>query len=268
MKTFRKSFDDAYFACDMLQLGFLKLLYGTNLREKADEYGFIASKKAPYTVLQTNWMSYEDMTLLTEIADVLDRYREGGGFESSLEYALSGIDSPFDFYFGLTNFIAECDGRSIRKISQNDAYALLYQYISLYYPQKEEEFELDSSIDVNPVEEQIVEEQSVDQSAVEQHEVQQENEKEQVEEVAQVPEIPEQKETVESPQKAPAKRGRKPKAKAVEETQPTEETGEKDSTETDRITEITNEIVEEMIDDGTIAVKEEPETKKTQTKKK
>lgn len=137
--------------------------------------------------------------------------------------------------------------------------------------QKEEEFKLDSSIDVNPIEEQIIEEQpaeeqSVDQSAVEQHEVQQENEKEQVEEVAQVPEIPEQKETVESPQKAPAKRGRKPKAKAVEEIQPAEETGEKDSTETDRIAEITNEIVEEMIDDGTIAVKEEPETKKTQTK--
>lgn len=140
--------------------------------------------------------------------------------------------------------------------------------------QKEEEFELDSSIDVNPVEDQnaekqIVEEQSVDQSAVEQYEVQQENEKEQVEEVAQIPqapEVPEQKETVESTQKVPAKRGRKPKAKVVEETQPIEETDEKDSTETNRITEITNEIVEEMIDDGTIAVKEEPGTKKTQTK--
>ena len=140
MQSFRKSFDEAYFACDMLQLGFLKLLYGTQLRAKAEEYGYVASKKAPYTVLKSNWMSFEDLTLLTEIADIIDRYREGGGFENSLEYALLDVESPFDFYLGLRNFIAERDGRSIRKISQNDAYALLYQYIALNYPEKEDTF--------------------------------------------------------------------------------------------------------------------------------
>ena len=140
LASFRKSFDDAYFACDMLQLGFLKLLYGTKLRERADEYGYVASKKAPYTVLRSNWMSFEELALLGELADILDRYREGGGFESSLEYALKDIQSPFDFYLGLRRFIAERDGRSIRKISQNDAYALLYQYIAFAYPEKEEVF--------------------------------------------------------------------------------------------------------------------------------
>lgn len=140
LESFRKSFNDAYFACDMLQLGFLKLLYGTELRNKAEEYGYVASKKAPYTVLKSNWMSFEDLCLLQEIADIMDRYREGGGFESSLDYALYGVVSPFDFYLGLRNFIAERDGRSIRKISQNDAYALLYKYIVLNYPEKEDEF--------------------------------------------------------------------------------------------------------------------------------
>ena len=140
LESFKKSFDDAYYACDMLQLGFLKLLYGTELRNKAEEYGYIASKKAPYTVLKSNWMSFEDLCLLTEIADIMDRYREGGGFETSLDYALEGVASPFEFYVGLRNFIAERDGRSIRKISQNDIYALLYQYIALNYPEKEDEF--------------------------------------------------------------------------------------------------------------------------------
>ena len=140
MKSFARSFDEAYFACDMLQLGFLKLLWGTALRDRAEAYGFIASKKAPYTVLRTNWMTFEELSLLGEIADIMDRYREGGGFESSLEYALSGVDSPFKFYLDLREFIASHDGRSIRKISQNDAYALLYQYIASTYPEKEEEF--------------------------------------------------------------------------------------------------------------------------------
>ena len=97
-------------------------------------------KKAPYTVLKSNWMSFEELSLLGEIADIMDRYREGGGFETSLEYALENIASPFDFYLELRNFIAERDGRSIRKISQNDAYALLYQYIATNYPEKEEKF--------------------------------------------------------------------------------------------------------------------------------
>ena len=141
-ESFKYSFDEAYYACDMLQLGFLKLLYGTELRNNADRYGYVASKKAPYTVLKSNWMSFEELSLLQEIADIMDRYREGGGFEASLEYALENVDSPFDFYLGLRNFIAERDGRSIRKISQNDAYALLYQYIALAYPEKEERFSL------------------------------------------------------------------------------------------------------------------------------
>ena len=140
MTSFRHSFDEAYFACDMLQLGFLKLLYGTELRKRADEYGYVASKKPPYTVLRSDWMSFEELMLLTEIADIMDRYRESGGFDTSLEYALSDVASPFDFYLGLRDFIAKNDGRSIRKISQNDAYALIYRYISSDYPEKEERF--------------------------------------------------------------------------------------------------------------------------------
>ena len=142
ISSFRESFDSAYFACDMLQLGFLKLLYGTELRARAEEYGFVASSKPPYTVLKTKWLSFEELQRLAELADVLDRFCEGGGFDSCLEYALCGILSPFDFYDGFRAFIAERDGRSIRKISQNDAYMLLYNYIVSEYPEKEERFSI------------------------------------------------------------------------------------------------------------------------------
>ena len=37
-QCFGKSFDDAYGCCDLLQLGFLKLLYGTKLRDRAEDY--------------------------------------------------------------------------------------------------------------------------------------------------------------------------------------------------------------------------------------
>ena len=54
---FAQSFDDAYGCCDLLQLGFLKLLHGTELRNRAQEYGYLSLPKPPYTVLQTNWIS-------------------------------------------------------------------------------------------------------------------------------------------------------------------------------------------------------------------
>ena len=139
-ESFKKSFDDAYYCCDMLQLGFLKLLYGTELRRRADEYGIVCMSKAPYTVLKTKWLSFEEILHLQKIADVLDRYRESGGFDSCLEYALDGVDSPFAFYDGLLGYITENDGRSIRRISQNDAYRLLYEYVSVTQPSKEPMF--------------------------------------------------------------------------------------------------------------------------------
>lgn len=140
IQSFRRSFDQAYFACDMLQLGFLKLLFGTDLRRRAEELGYVASARPPYTVLKSKWMGFEELNRLSEMADILDRYRESGGFDECLEYALSGVDSPFDFYEGLRAFIAQRDGRRIRKISQNDAYSFLYQYVSINYPEKEEHF--------------------------------------------------------------------------------------------------------------------------------
>lgn len=136
-ESFGRSFDDAYRCCDMLQLGFLKLLYGTELRRRSDEYGIVCMSKAPYTVLKTKWMTFEEILHLQKLADVLDRYRESGGFDSCLEYALEDVDSPFAFYCGLLSYIQKSDGRSIRKISQNDAYRLLYEYVLLTQPSKE-----------------------------------------------------------------------------------------------------------------------------------
>ncbi len=135
-ESFKKSFDDAYHACHMLQLGFLKLLYGTELRAKEREYGFVSMNEPPYTVLKTNWISFEEMMHLQRLSDLIDRYRECGGFDTCLEYALEGANSPFSFYDGLLSHIAEHDGRSIRKIGQADAYRLLYEYVTLTQPEK------------------------------------------------------------------------------------------------------------------------------------
>ncbi len=129
MDTFRCSFDAAYPACHKLQLGFLKLLHGTSLRNDAEKYGYKYLSGAPYTVLCNDYISYEEMHTLEKISYLLERYHESGNFDKCLGFVLGKVNSPFDFYMGLSRFIEENDGREIQKISQADAFSLLYGYV-------------------------------------------------------------------------------------------------------------------------------------------
>ena len=141
-ESFKKSFNDAYFACHKLQLGFLKLLHGTKLREDAKKYGIEYSDRPPYTVLKTDAMPREHLHRLMGIADLLDRYYSSGKFEKCLDYATRRWSSPFDFYEGLFDFLDQNEGRGIRKLSQVDAFRALYSYIKTHLPKEEaNEFE-------------------------------------------------------------------------------------------------------------------------------
>ena len=134
---FAQSFDAAYPCCDLLQLGFLKLLHGTTLRQKAEEFGYRSMHEAPYTVLQSNWITYDEMSRLTGIAEILERYRESGKFDRCLNIVLNVTRSPFRFYEGLYHYINTNDGRHIQKISQIDAYRLLFEYATQYLDKNE-----------------------------------------------------------------------------------------------------------------------------------
>ena len=131
-ESFKKSFNDAYFCCDMLQLGFLKLLHGTKLRENADKYGIVYSSKPPYTVLQTSDIRRDELYRLSQIADLLDRYYSSGKFSRCLDFAVRKAKSPFGFYEGLNGYIIENEGRGVRKLSQTDAFGVLYAYARTY----------------------------------------------------------------------------------------------------------------------------------------
>lgn len=125
---FARSFDEAYFCCDVLQLGHLKLLHGTELRRRAGEYGYTYTERPPYAVLSNRWMRYEELRRLDSIADLLERYRDSGRFDRALGVLISRDCSPFSRWEGLLDYIGLADGRHISRISQPDAYRLLFGY--------------------------------------------------------------------------------------------------------------------------------------------
>ena len=125
---FAKSFDDAYGCADLLQLGFLKLLYGTELREKKEEYGYRCLPHPPYTVLESRWINYSEMQRLSHMAEVLERCLESGRFSHTLWYLTPLMTSPFAFWEGLTDFLRRKDSRPLQKISQPDLFGYFLEY--------------------------------------------------------------------------------------------------------------------------------------------
>ena len=126
--SFAKSFDDAYGISDLLQLGFLKLLHGTPLRERAEEYGYISLSYPPYTVLESRWITYSQMQRLSHIAEVLERFLEGQRFTHALFYLTPLMESPFAFWEGFSVYLEQTDERPLQRISQPDAFRYLLQY--------------------------------------------------------------------------------------------------------------------------------------------
>lgn len=106
LPTFGKSFDDVYgLQADMLQLGFLKVLPGTQMRQETEQHGLLYMDEPPYEILATKYMPYEDMQFLKRMENVLDQTGNSGVFAHVLQALLKteGM-KPFAFYTKLTNW--------------------------------------------------------------------------------------------------------------------------------------------------------------------
>ena len=107
---FQQSFNDVYaLRPHYLQLGFLKLLKGSGIRERAEEYGYVYSSYPPYEVLGNKWISFAELLRLHLIEDLLEKYYNSRRFQYSLEFLLrwkEGV-SPFSFYEAMAGFWEE-----------------------------------------------------------------------------------------------------------------------------------------------------------------
>lgn len=106
LQTFAKSFNDVYgLQADMLQLGFLKVLPGTQLCRETEKYGLVYMDEPPYEILATKYVSYEDMQLLKRMENILDQTGNSGCFKHTLTMLLrwSELDA-FAFYRRLTDW--------------------------------------------------------------------------------------------------------------------------------------------------------------------
>ena len=110
--TFGKSVNKAVaLGPHMLQLGFLKLLHGSRLMEQKTEFGILHTPEPPYEVLQTRWLSFEDICRLKKCEEAVDKLYNSGKFRRTLNlvFSKSGL-KPFELFLDMGGTFASKEG--------------------------------------------------------------------------------------------------------------------------------------------------------------
>lgn len=94
MHRFGVSFNDVFkLSPDMLQIGFLKLLKGSGVRNRAQQHGYVYMDIPPYEVLATKYMGYNEIRELKLFEDLFNHLYNSGRFRRTLPFI---INTKFD----------------------------------------------------------------------------------------------------------------------------------------------------------------------------
>lgn len=107
--SFKKSFNTAFaLSSNMLQLGFLKLLHGSPMRENIEKFPCEFSQRPPYEVISTPYLSAEEIKKIKLTEDSAERIVNSGKFEYSFKYVTSSLSlSPFDILLKFGEYVSE-----------------------------------------------------------------------------------------------------------------------------------------------------------------
>jgi hypothetical protein len=117
---------------DELQLGFLKFLKGTPLRINYKKHGYKFDERAPYEIIESNYMNPTELHKATLVEKALDIYWNKKRAINTLHY-ISSKGSVFDFLLGLGEYFET--HYQFHKHVLLDIYEAFYKYALQEYPQ-------------------------------------------------------------------------------------------------------------------------------------
>ena len=104
--TFANSFDFVYkMGPEMVQLGFLKILKGTEMEKIAIRDGYKYFDYPPYEIVENKYISFKEILRLKDIDTIVDNFYNSGRFKKSIEFIIEKFyQSPFQFYNEFAEF--------------------------------------------------------------------------------------------------------------------------------------------------------------------
>ena len=136
-RSFSESFNRVYaMKPQQLQLGFLKVLKGSLMHEKTEEYGLLYQERPPYEVLSTKWLSYSDLIRLKQIEEMTEVYYNSGQFHNTMEHAREAFPDAFSMYEALARYY---DSRGLFQVSHTRIarYEILKDFLGEYLSEEQ-----------------------------------------------------------------------------------------------------------------------------------
>ncbi|MFP3983679.1 MAG: DUF4080 domain-containing protein [Desulfurivibrionaceae bacterium] len=99
--TFRRSFNQVFQSCPhYIQMGLLKVLPQTPIRDQAEELGLTYRQEPPYQILSTRWLSHQELGRLYWFGQCVEAFYNNRYFVSFFSY-LRKREEGFDFFQNL-----------------------------------------------------------------------------------------------------------------------------------------------------------------------
>jgi len=126
--SFGQSFNDVYtLRPDMLQLGFLKLIKGSELWRSRQEYNYMVRDYPPFEVLSAPCLSYAELLVLKDVEEIVETYYNSGNFPHTLS-ALVDREDAFAFYEKISTYFRR-EGFFEQRHSLENQFEILYDFI-------------------------------------------------------------------------------------------------------------------------------------------
>ena len=129
MESFLNGFDRVVpLRAKKIQIGFLKLLRGTELRRRAEEFHIIYDDEPPYEVIRTDVLRGEEVLLLKNFAAVVENYYDEDAFLAVRDELKKRGVKPSDFYMGMARYLMDNIHEQPLKNRQGK-YLFLYRFL-------------------------------------------------------------------------------------------------------------------------------------------
>lgn len=114
-----------------LQLGFLKFLKGTPVREKYEQHGYVFDPNPPYQIIESNYLSKDQLADIVRLENALEIYWNRKRSIHTLKYITSRY-SVFDFLLGVGRAFEQAS--DFHKHSIDEVFEILKNYIQVHFP--------------------------------------------------------------------------------------------------------------------------------------
>jgi radical SAM superfamily enzyme YgiQ (UPF0313 family) len=129
--SFKNSFNDVYnLYANQFQLGFLKLLRGTKIREEEKKFSYIYKDYPPYEIIRNKYIDFKSILKLKNIEELIDKYYNSEKFSFVLEFIDKNgfFNTAFDFYLNLNEYYKKSIIKN-QKLSMISRYDYLLKFL-------------------------------------------------------------------------------------------------------------------------------------------